>query len=426
MREREACYFASEQSSKLAPNLQLGLFPTSCGTRHKEVEEAYQYFPMSSHQVPPPVKRRPSVALLRSRSASLLPRVADVVGAEEKVTGVAQGEAKSSGVGPSQKRVPNSLSGVRLRPMTAPDKGIVDRFEGERKRAEEISETLSKKMSQMSLKVGLCSGLSERSHVLGRDGLYRTMQRTSAYGDVAPSCTNSPPPPPPPPPPPTTSVQDLYRIDHNNVPVRFKPRHDSGQKKAQSRLDAKVLAFPAGKRTPISKFGISVVRERGDQKDAAAAAAAGAAAGGESKVAPFPKEAWAKAAPEESKRSVAREPSINTVRQLDRVQSEAFLVIDQSRYPLEIFDDSTFEKRSPEQWLASKSKGSSPYFDGTGWKWQPVSVLSYDEATERYMIQFDDGGLKKKVKRLSLMFDLEVGVGGGGCCVPVQLGETNS
>ena len=110
----------------------------------------------------------------------------------------------------------------------------------------------------------------------------------------------------------------------------------------------------------------------------------------------------------ESKRSVARSPSINTVRQLDRVQSEAFLVIDQSQYPLELFDDDTFEKRSPEQWLASKSKGASPYFDGAEWKWEPVSVLSYDETTKRYVVQFDEGGLKKKVKRLSLMFDLEV------------------
>ena len=113
---------------------------------------------MTSQQAPPRFKRKPSVAMLRSRSASMLPLVAESVAsiteasAEEKVHGLVRGEGKSGAS--SQKRVPKSLSGVRLRPMTAPDKDLVERFEGERKRAEEIRETLSKSMSQMSLKVG--------------------------------------------------------------------------------------------------------------------------------------------------------------------------------------------------------------------------------------------------------------------------------
>ena len=174
--------------------------------------------------------------------------------------------------------------------------------------------------------------------------------------------------------------------------------------KTKQRLDNKILAFPAGKRTPISKFGISVIRERGENDVFAGIS------GAESKVAPFPKEAWAKATAAESKRSVAREPSLETVRQLDRTQEETFLVIDQSQYPLELFDSDTFEKRSPEEWLATKCKAKSPYFDGKGWSWKPATVLAYDSNTERYSIQFDEGGLKKKVKRLSLMFDLEVSI----------------
>ena len=137
---------------------------------------------MSEEQPAVHVNRKASVALLRSQSASLLPRVHSM---HDKGAGTTMDEKLVEGTEVETKRAalaevrgPQSLAGVRLRPMTAPDKGMLDRFETERKRAEEIQDTLSKSMSQMSLKVG---SWTVSSFVRGADSVVRSRNTLLAY-----------------------------------------------------------------------------------------------------------------------------------------------------------------------------------------------------------------------------------------------------
>ena len=54
-----------------------------------------------------------------------------------------------------------------------------------------------------------------------------------------------------------------------------------------------------------------------------------------------------------------------------------YLKIDQSKLPLEIFDNIEFEQADlpPSEWLASRSNGKAPYFINGKWLWRPVEVL---------------------------------------------------
>ena len=93
----------------------------------------------------------------------------------------------------------------------------------------------------------------------------------------------------------------------------------------------------------------------------------------------------------------------------DLLRQHDFLSIDQSKLPLEIFDDIEVEEKdnTPLDWLASKSGGKSPYFHNNAWMWRPVEVYGYDEATSKYLIRFLPDGQSKKVRRLNLKFDIE-------------------
>jgi dynein heavy chain len=94
---------------------------------------------------------------------------------------------------------------------------------------------------------------------------------------------------------------------------------------------------------------------------------------------------------------------------LDKTHDADFLRIDQSRLPIEIFDDLEFESidKSPEEWLATKSGGLSPYFYENTWMWRRVEVLGYDYARKKYHVRFLPEGNEKKVHRLNLKFDCE-------------------
>ncbi len=54
-----------------------------------------------------------------------------------------------------------------------------------------------------------------------------------------------------------------------------------------------------------------------------------------------------------------------------------YLKIDQSKLPLEIFDNIEFEQADlpPSEWLASRSNGKAPYFINGKWLWRPVEIL---------------------------------------------------
>ena len=86
-----------------------------------------------------------------------------------------------------------------------------------------------------------------------------------------------------------------------------------------------------------------------------------------------------------------------------------YLKIDQSKLPLEIFDNLEFEERdrTPQQWLDSGSGGKAPYYHNGNWIFKPVLILGYNQPTNQYEVKYLPDGITKLVHRLNLQFDLE-------------------
>ena len=93
----------------------------------------------------------------------------------------------------------------------------------------------------------------------------------------------------------------------------------------------------------------------------------------------------------------------------DLLRHNDFMKIDQSKLPLEIFDNIEVEEKdkTPAQWLATKSGGKSPYFHNNAWVMRSVEVKGFDESTSEYLVKFMPDGMEKRVRRLNLQFDQE-------------------
>ena len=93
----------------------------------------------------------------------------------------------------------------------------------------------------------------------------------------------------------------------------------------------------------------------------------------------------------------------------DLLRHNDFFKIDQSKLPLELFDNIEVEEKdkTPAMWLATKSLGKCPYFYNNAWVSRPVEVKSFDEATCEYLVKFLPDGMEKRVRRLNLQFDQE-------------------
>lgn len=91
------------------------------------------------------------------------------------------------------------------------------------------------------------------------------------------------------------------------------------------------------------------------------------------------------------------------------VHEADFLKIDQSKLPIDMFDSLEYEEsdKSPTEWLATSSKGSSPFFHMNKWIWRPVQVLSHDPVSKEFQVKFLPDGISKSVHRLNLRFDAE-------------------
>jgi dynein heavy chain len=93
----------------------------------------------------------------------------------------------------------------------------------------------------------------------------------------------------------------------------------------------------------------------------------------------------------------------------DLMLSADFLKLDQSKLPLEMFDNLEYESldRSPEEWMMASRRGTIPFYDSGSWTWRSVQVLGYNTDTNEYHVQFSPDGAKKFVGRLNLRFDEE-------------------
>jgi hypothetical protein len=60
----------------------------------------------------------------------------------------------------------------------------------------------------------------------------------------------------------------------------------------------------------------------------------------------------------------------------DLMRDPEYLKIDQSKLPLEIFDNIELQAldKTPEEWVASGSMAKTPYYHSGEWIWRPVEV----------------------------------------------------
>ena len=95
----------------------------------------------------------------------------------------------------------------------------------------------------------------------------------------------------------------------------------------------------------------------------------------------------------------------------DLMRDPDYLKLDQSKLPLELFDDIELQELdwTPQKWLRSSSKvtGKTPYFEGGEWVWRPCLVYGYDAEIKHFKVQYVPDGIHKTVHRLNLQFDKE-------------------
>ena len=68
---------------------------------------------------------------------------------------------------------------------------------------------------------------------------------------------------------------------------------------------------------------------------------------------------------------------------------DEFLKLDQSKLPLELFDDKAYERMSPNEWLLTGLEGQSKttFNAGRDWVWTPCVVVGYNEAKSKFAIR---------------------------------------
>lgn len=106
----------------------------------------------------------------------------------------------------------------------------------------------------------------------------------------------------------------------------------------------------------------------------------------------------------------SRPPPVESYPPEEQPYHEQELVV--PRLPLEHFDDSEFEKLSPEEWLKlGEEDGGTPavskYYEDGELVWAPCRVIGYDADAEEYEIRWDATNKSKRVKRLNLRFEAE-------------------
>ena len=98
------------------------------------------------------------------------------------------------------------------------------------------------------------------------------------------------------------------------------------------------------------------------------------------------------------------------------VDDPQYLRIDLSKLPLELFDSSIYDTKTPEEWLLKNdgtnentgtTTGKSMYWVGNEWIWRSCDVLSYDAESMRYTLRFRGSQRLKKVRRINIRFDHE-------------------
>ena len=76
--------------------------------------------------------------------------------------------------------------------------------------------------------------------------------------------------------------------------------------------------------------------------------------------------------------------------------------------PLELFDNTDYERYSPEKWVKTGGKkgarARAKFFTGEQWEWLPCHVLAWNAETQLFTVAFSKTDVKF-LKRLSILFD---------------------
>nr|CCA18047.1 PREDICTED: dynein heavy chain 7 putative [Albugo laibachii Nc14] len=125
-------------------------------------------------------------------------------------------------------------------------------------------------------------------------------------------------------------------------------------------------------------------------------------------VKPFPK-AFLKPSSSKLKRFTPPEPVKCRIVETksDVVDLEEYLKLDHSELPLHLFDTEEDDPHTPQEWLHRCSQGYTRYYHENSYQWRSCRVLSYDESTQKFLVEFESLGRQKWVRRLNLRFQVE-------------------
>ena len=90
-----------------------------------------------------------------------------------------------------------------------------------------------------------------------------------------------------------------------------------------------------------------------------------------------------------------------------QIPDEDFLRIDQSRLPLELFDEAAESDQACDELVSLCGTGKSPLYQDGAWVWQKCKVVRYSAESQRFSIKFLEHQREKEVRRLGLAFDSE-------------------
>lgn len=91
------------------------------------------------------------------------------------------------------------------------------------------------------------------------------------------------------------------------------------------------------------------------------------------------------------------------------MQQPDFLRIDQSKLPLEIFENLEYAAmdQPPSHWISSGCHGFCPYYLNGKWLWRKVEILEFSEDQKKYLVRYTEDSKPKYVHRMNLRMSIE-------------------
>jgi hypothetical protein len=185
-------------------------------------------------------------------------------------------------------------------------------------------------------------------------------------------------------------VSELESLDHNNMVKSHQTKKKHSKRCERTTSESTVRSFPGKLRKPEFLPGSAVEQYMRSRSNGTADNSTDASVHVSKQIlGQMQHEAFGK------QQAVLKDPE--------------YLHLDMSHLPLDMFDTIEFESadRSPEEWLASTSNATAPYFLSGQWYRKECRVLTYDRQSCKYEVEFVPSGPRKMVRRLNLKFDIE-------------------